>query len=675
MLSVYSCIAYEHDLRLVGLAALVCVLGSWITIRLYDRAKDDVSRRRLGWLFLSGVAAGGSIWCTHFVAMIGYNAQTAVSFDPMMTGASFFVAIVGSIIGFSIAACTRNQITVASGGAFVGIAIATMHYIGMMGYQAQGTLIWDAGYVLASVILSVIVSAAALIRANRKSYFCNHYGAAGLLAVAIVSLHFTGMTAVEVLPFPEAAGAGKVQGTFALAISIGGVGLLIVGMGVSSYLIDQSVQTEASARLRQMALFDKLTGLANRAQFTDRLDSALEACAHHNTKLAYLAIGIDGFKEINDGYGHAAGDRALKALSAHLDGVLKPNEMIGRVGSDEFALFRIYETEAELLDFNERVCSAFERKTRSGDLDATLDGNIGVAVFPEDADNPERLASFAELAMYKAKSSLGTSVCRFDQSLDLVASRKRRLTADLRIAIEDVDIAIVYQIQKDISNNSTIGYEALARWSHPELGVISPGEFIPLAEETGLIVPLSHSVLRRACEDAVQWPECHKVSVNISALHFSCEDLAIVIEDILWKTGLPPERLQIEITESALIRDIGQTVQTLREIQAFGVTIAMDDFGTGYSSLATLRAFPFDLIKLDREFIREIEHSQQAREIVQAVISICKSLDVAILAEGVETEAQSDFLLESGCVAVQGYLYGRPLPMEQHRQDRTRIAS
>lgn len=675
MLSVYSCIVYEHDLRLVALAALICVLGSWITIRLYARAREDNSLRRAGWLFLAGVAAGGSIWCTHFVAMIGFESYTKETFEPILTGASFFVAIFGSMLGFLIASWVRSQWGLIFGGATLGLAIATMHYLGMMGFEVEGVVTWDVRFVTASIILSVIFSAAALRYVDSAARYNPIYGATGLLTLAIVSLHFTGMTAVDVVPFAGAGGVTSIQGEFALAISVGGVGLLIVGMGVSSYLIDQSVQTETNEKLRQMALHDELTGLANRAQFSEQLAADLAHAEEVGERLAFLAIDLDGFKEINDGYGHAAGDAALVEISNRLTDRLRPGEALGRLGGDEFGLLKPFSMDRDLDEFIDRVSEAFEQKIPIGDVKATLGGSIGVAIFPSDAQDAEHLASYADMAMYHAKSRLRTRVCRFDASLDETASRKRRLTADLRDAIDTGELELFYQIQKDISDGRTLGYEALARWKHPELGMISPGEFIPLAEETGLIVPLGHWVLYRACTDATLWPEDLRVSVNVSALQLAYEDMSIVVEDVLWNTGLPANRLALEITESTVIGNTDEIIGTLREIQAMGITIAMDDFGTGYSSLASLRAFPFDVIKLDRSFVCELEHSQQARDIVEAIITICNSLEVSILAEGVETEAQRDFLLASGCVAVQGFLFGRPAPVEECFPETTAIAS
>jgi diguanylate cyclase (GGDEF)-like protein len=523
--------------------------------------------------------------------------------------------------------------------------------------------------------LSAGLSAKANHRSSGDNPFSNSYGGAIILTLAIVSLHFTGMTAMSVAPFPEAALSSEMESTFALAVSVGGISLLIAGMGVSSYLIDQSVQTEANEKLRHLALHDKLTGLPNRAHFTDRLEAEIDTASESGHRLAFLAIDLDGFKEINDGYGHAAGDAALVAISHRLLGRLRPGESLARLGGDEFGMLKPFKTDQDLTDFIKRVSDAFDQKVSVECGIVTLGGSIGVAVYPTDAHDAEQLASYADMAMYQAKSRLHARVVRFDTSLDETLSRKRRLTADLRDAIDNGDIRLVYQIQKNIRDRSVIGFEALARWDHPEFGQIPPGEFIALAEETGLIVPLGHWVLLKACTDAALWPEDLKVSVNVSPVQLEYENMALVVEDTLWKTGLPAERLALEITETAVIDNAEETVKTLREIQSFGATIAMDDFGTGYSSLASLRAFPFDLVKLDRSFISEVEESRQARDIVEAVIMICRSLNVAILAEGVETPAQRNFLRDAGCFAVQGFLYGRPVPAEECFERAESIAS
>lgn len=663
MLSVYYCVTEDHDLRLVALAALVCACGCWITVRLFGRACRDVPGRRAGWLFLTGVAAGGSVWCTHFIAMLGYIPGANVDFDPKMTAASFFVSIFGQMLGFAIAVHGRGWHTRALGGAIMGLAIAAMHFIGMQGYEVEGYIVWDSSLVHASVVAAVVLGAAALSQVGHPSRFRSRYLSALLLLLDIVLLHFTAMTAVEVVPFE--ASEGLIRGVLPIAMSICAVGLLIVGMGVVSHLLDRSLQHESSAKLRRMALYDHLTGLPNRVEFSDRLEQAIERSEGGGRKVAYLSIDLDRFKTINDQFGYQIGDKALVAFAWQVSGVLRDGEVLARTGGDEFALMSCFSNRSDLDNLLDRIDAALEDQIRVANMQFHMDVSVGVAVLPDDAADAERLAVAADLAMYRAKSDPGRRVVHFDPSFEESAARKRQLAIDLRHAIELDQLLPYYQIQKDVRTGRTLGFEALLRWKHPDLGFVPPSEFIPLAEETGKIAAIGEWMLRRACADAARWPEAFTVSVNISPVQFAQDDLELAIEQALWNAGLPAERLQIEITESALMSNVERTVEILHAVKRLGVSVALDDFGAGYSSLATLWAFPFDVIKLDRSFILGLEHGDNARAIIRAVIGLAENLGVTVLAEGVETETQRDCLLQEGCYEVQGYLYGRPLPVEE----------
>lgn len=661
MLAVYGCIVHQHDLKLVAMAAAICVLGCWVTTSLFVRARNDGSARRYGWLFLAGVAAGGSIWCTHFVAMIGYQAGVSISYDPILTGSSFFIAIFGTMAAFAVASLKQWRFSLQVGGGLIGFAVAMMHYTGMAGYQVAGTLVWDMRLVVTSILLSTIFGALALLATEQKLRGQPQLFATGFLTLSIVSLHFIGMSAVNVVPFPEAARAVEVQGTYALGISAIGVGLLIVGMGIASYLIDNSVQTEANAKLLRMALFDDLTGLPNRTNFTKNFEKAIVNCDNSGAQLAYVAIDLDGFKGINDGFGHDIGDAALVAVSKNVSECLQGDGFFARVGGDEFVLIKTFCNSFELDNLLDRIADRFEKKFEIGGFSIDLDASIGVAVYPTDVSDVDKVRIAADLAMQEAKANLSIRVHRFEPSLEAHAVRRRRLAAALKAAVENEDIEVFYQVQTDIRTEEAIGYEALVRWTHPEFGPVSPVEFIPIAEETGLINKLGEAVMRRACIDATHWPDHLKVSVNVSPLQFLNECFAQVVEDVLSKTKLPRHRLQIEITESSLMDDVDNAVLTLNQLRQGGLTIAMDDFGTGYSSLANLRIFPFDVLKIDRGFILGLEESTEAKAIVRAVIRLCSDINVSVLAEGVETEAQRDFLLNAGCFVVQGYLYGQPM--------------
>ncbi len=662
---VISCLFIEHDLRLVVLAAMVCISGCWITFGLFDRALKSTGLQRMGWNFQTGVAAGASVWCTHFVAMLAYEPNVPVAFDPLLTVGSLAVAIAGLGFGFALASSSMSKFMPEIGGSVVGLAIPAMHYTGMAAYHVEGIVQWNAGYVAASLVLSAAISALALSVAARRKLPRWHHCAAGLLVLAIVSLHFTGMAAVTIFPLSLGTASTNPAVFQAMAVAIAGVSLFIVGTGVASYMVDSQSRTENIQRLQHMALNDALTGLPNRASFADRLDVELAEASERKARLAVIGIDLDRFKEINDLRGHRAGDRALKIVGSRLNRVLASGEFVARVGGDEFGAIKRFDRQDELLDFVNRLETALFEPIEIDDFTTSSGASIGVATFPDDGGTREALISNADLAMYRAKVDLTRAVCFYEHGLDEMARERRGIASDLRSAVEKEQLELHYQVQTSVATGEVCGYEVLLRWHHPERGMIPPLQFIPIAEENGTILAIGEWVLREACKQAASWEKPYKIAVNLSPVQFVHAELPRLIHQILLETGLSSTRLELEITESAIIADKVRTLHTLRQIRALGVTIALDDFGTGYSSLDTLRSFPFDKIKLDRSFMTEVERNPQSKAIIRAVLALGKSLRIPILAEGVETKDQLAILRHEGCDEAQGYLLGRPKPCNQ----------
>ncbi|ENN85645.1 hypothetical protein RHSP_05577 [Rhizobium freirei PRF 81] len=662
---VISCIVTAHNLWLVFLAAFVCVSGSWITLNLLRRAERTYGLQRGGWIFLTGVAAGASIWCTHFIAMLAYEVGAPVTFDPILTMASFLLAVAGSAGGVAIALSRLPRIAPELGGAVVGLAITAMHYTGMMAYHVDGIVEWDMSYVFASVVLSVTLAAAAINQAIRRPWRYWSLTALVLFVLAVVLLHFTAMTAVSVTPLATGDGLADSYALKAMAVAVAGGWLLVIGTGIASYMIDERASQESIQKLQHMALNDLLTGLPNRSSFNDYLDRALEHAKEDSAKLAVIGIDLDRFKEINDLRGHKAGDQALKAIGRRLLRVIKDGEFVARVGGDEFAAAKRFQNQSELLDFVARLEKFLFEPIRIDDFETVTGASIGVAVYPDDGDDQERLISNADLAMYRAKADIGRAVCFYESKMDEAARARHTLAQDLRRAVELDQLDLHYQVQTSVQTGEVCGYEVLVRWNHPERGSVPPSEFIPIAEESGTILVIGEWVMRNACREAATWSKPYKIAVNLSPVQFAHADLAKLVHSILLETGLSPSRLELEITESTIIADKTRTLHVLRQIRALGVTIAIDDFGTGYSSLDTLRSFPFDKIKLDRSFMNEVDDSIQAKAIVRAVLTLGKSLDIPVLAEGVETNHQLEILRIEGCDEAQGFFLGRPKPVGQ----------
>ena len=434
-----------------------------------------------------------------------------------------------------------------------------------------------------------------------------------------------------------------------------------VGDGSWVTTIDDITERHHSERaIAHLARHDGLTGLPNRARFNEAFEWSLAKVRENGGKIAVVAIDLDHFKEVNDSHGHAAGDLVLKTIASRFNALLREGEMMARLGGDEFAALKEFTSMDALREFLTRLEEALTLRIENDALTVSSGGSIGVAVYPDDGVDLSKLLSNADLAMYRAKAEYDRAICYYEQDMDEHARHRRDMARDLWTAVEQGGFYLAYQVQRSVSTGKVTGYEVLLRWKRPGHGDVSPAEFIPVAEECGAINAIGLWVLRTACEDAASWPEPYKIAVNVSGIQLAQVDLIDTVRNTLLVTGLTPDRLELEVTETAIIGDKQRALHILRQIKAMGVSIAIDDFGTGYSSLDTLRSFPFDKIKLDRSFMSEVESNEQSKAIVRAILALGHSLSVPVLAEGVETHEQLDVLRKEGCTEAQGFLLGRP---------------
>jgi diguanylate cyclase (GGDEF)-like protein/PAS domain S-box-containing protein len=438
----------------------------------------------------------------------------------------------------------------------------------------------------------------------------------------------------------------------------------------SDYLLliaeDVTEELEAQAQMQHMAHHDALTGLPNRNLFHERLNNALCLARKNGSITATLCLDLDNFKNINDALGHALGDKLLCALGQRLRGVLRDQDTLARLGGDEFAIVI-----PELSDRH----SALRTAQRIVDAVAPpflIDGHnfligvsVGIALAPQDYDTAEQLLLYADMALYEAKRNGRNRYECFRPELDQAARKRRTMEADLRTALHLGQLQLYYQPIVDRLSNTISGYEALMRWPHPTKGMIMPMDFIPIAEETGLIHEIGIRAINLACQEAANWEGVQSVSVNLSPVQFKSGTLVDTVSLALADSGLAPSRLELEITESVLLENTDENILTLRALKALGVAISLDDFGTGYSSLGYLRSFPFDRIKIDKSFVRDMGESREALSIVRAITGMSNSLLIKTTAEGVETIDQMEQLTAEGCSHFQGYLFGRPIPAKE----------
>ncbi|WP_367718480.1 EAL domain-containing protein [Nitratireductor sp. GISD-1A_MAKvit] len=431
---------------------------------------------------------------------------------------------------------------------------------------------------------------------------------------------------------------------------------------------DLRERKKAEADIRRLAMHDTLTGLPNRRSFTARLQEEMEVLPEDRS-IALLCLDLDRFKEVNDLFGHAAGDAMLQKVAENAGRVLGENQMLARLGGDEFAIIAPGLSDPdEAAELAEKILEAFRTENETAASEGLMSTSIGIAVYPEDAKDQETLINHADTALYRAKSE-GRDTYRFyEDAMGKEARSRRTMEHELRHAVSRKEFHLVYQPQKKLDNGELIGYEALLRWQHPERGNVSPAIFIPVAEESGAIVSIGEWVLRTACEAAAGWDNDLMVAVNVSAVQLHSVHFPQSVHRILLETGLSPSRLEIEITETALVRDMHRALTALRQLKSLGIRVAMDDFGTGYSSLSNLRAFPFDKIKIDGSFIRQVDTNEQAATIVRAVLGIGRGLGLPVLAEGVETSGEMSFLARELCQIGQGYYLGRPSSLEEFDQ-------
>ena len=685
-----------HDPFLVLLAYLVACVGCFATLDMAERvahAEKSASKTRWRWVG-SGCLAGG-IWAMHFVAMLAFQAPVALYYQLPVTVFSLTIALLAAWLAMhtlSLPDLNLQQCLMASIG--IGLGIATMHYVGMTAMHSSALVYYHPGLFALSIALAIGAALAALLLAwyLRNGAGMLHqlfkYGASLLLGAGILSMHLTAMAAFNlVLPNDSLPVQSSEQSHLQLALTVTVMTLLIIGSSISAALADKKLQhkdrdlqrvnsllsqlDQARMSLQQVAHYDPLTNLINRRGFNQAFAEKLIEKTNETGMLAVLFLDIDHFKRINDSLGHDAGDELLKVLAGHIKSSIRSHEdVVARFGGDEFCLLIDLHDRDEARQLAQRIMLKMKEPIELAGRRMVMTTSIGISMFPEDGMTCEELLKNADLALYQSKGSGRNSLNFFSANLKTRATLELQLEEELRHALrEDTGLMLYYQPIYDLKTGQVSKLEALIRWQHPVHGFLVPDRFIAIAEANGLIAELDNWVLRKACEDLAelsrQGCEDLKIAVNCSPLNLAREELADEIEFALRAAGVAPQRLELEVTENALMGNIANTLVLLRQIRALGVSLSIDDFGTGYSSLAYLKRLPLNTLKIDRSFIQDIPKATQDMEIVQAIIVMAHTLQLQVVTEGVETFEQYQFLEEHGCDFVQGYLLSRPVPLTE----------
>ncbi|QIG47091.1 EAL domain-containing protein [Nordella sp. HKS 07] len=658
--------------------------------------------------WLGGALAGLSISAMHYIGMAGFRVAGTVQWETGYVAASVTASIALGMVAIHL---TRWPDTIrgryGAAVAFV-LAICSLHFTGM----AAVTILPDPlvevplGAVPKQVMVLFIAAASALVLAiGIAAYFADksargegqarlrrlaNAAIEGLIIVKenrIVDVNtsfeeltgckrdqivgkslFDNFLTVEGGVAPPA-GALKSEGVLRgeggrlIPVEVLSKPADILAGGRVYSVRDLTEQKTAEGRIHYLAHFDALTGLPNRSSFLERLAAEISEAQEKNESFALLSFDLDRFKEANDMLGHAAGDLVLNDIARRFKAALNTSEYAARFGGDEFfAILPDAGSPQQVVAFAERILAHLRAPMTIEGNELFIGASVGIALFPADARTAPELMANADLALYRAKDRADGRACFFESDMDFEVRERRNLTRDLRLALAQGQFELYYQPQSRLTDNRTVGYEALIRWHHPQRGLVSPAGFIPIAEETGLIVQIGEWVLREACATAASWAEPYRIAVNLSPVQFSQGGLTETVHAVLVATGLSPKRLELEVTESLLMSDPDMALHTLRRLKALGVSVAMDDFGTGYSSLSTLQSFPFDKIKIDRSFLDKLGKHHKSASIIRAVLALGRSLEIPVLAEGIETKAHLDFLKDEGCDEAQGYFLGRPMP-------------
>ncbi|KGI64341.1 putative bifunctional diguanylate cyclase/phosphodiesterase [Enterobacter dykesii] len=670
------------DPVLIAISYLVAFIASFVALDSAGKIPLSSRKAALFWRIAGGVTLGIGIWSMHFIGMLSMQMPMMMSYDLWLTLASLGVAVVASATALNIAVAGKklSPFRLIFATAILSAGVVSMHYIGMAALMLDGSIIWDRRLVGLSVVIAVVASGTALwlafrLRDKRKGVFINRILAAFVMGAAICAMHYTGMSAAQFQEMAHTLPGGI--GELGLSIWVSVTTLCLLGVMLIISLIDSHRRTnrltdnlqQLNRQLELQARFDALTGLANRHQMDLRMQDCLRSALLSKKPFAVIFLNVDLFKRVNDTWGHSVGDELLITVAQRITARLTREMTLARLGGDAFILL-VPECDDDRL--NALLTALLEDVRRplsvcGHTLSTTI--SAGVSLYPQDGETLHELKLKADAALHRVKEDgrNGWAIYRAEMSTAIPA--KPGFLQELSQALERDQFELWYQPTWHAGEKTIHGFEALLRWRHPEQGVVLPNLFIPTLEQTGLIIPVGNWAIEAACRQLHFWTEQGfsqwTLSLNLSPIQFEQPDIFQIISSMLEKYSLSPSRLILEVTESTALKNLDRSIELLNAFNHAGIVVSIDDFGTGYSNLLMLSVLPAKELKIDRSFVTSMLENEKSYKLVETIISIARTMEMNVVAEGIETEEQQVVLTRLGCDYLQGYLFSRPLPAEQ----------
>ena len=667
------------DPVLIGISFIVAFIASFIALDSAGKVAISSRRESTFWRLSGGATLGMGIWSMHFIGMLAMKMSLPINYHFSLTAFSFLIALISATLAINIAISgqtlsTRRLIVATS---LLSTGVVTMHYVGMVAIVEHVAIRWQISLILLSVVIAIIASGIGLwlafhLRQNTRRALINRLIAALVMALAIASMHYTGMGAATFTHFGHTAHDGL--STLELSIWVCAVTLVILGIMLVISMVDSQLRTsrladnlhQLNCQLEHQVHFDALTGLANRTQIDACLQTCLRHSKLHQEHFALVFIDLDRFKIVNDTWGHHIGDQLLIASTQRIYSCLDDTMTLARLGGDEFILLVPNSNREAISVLMTRIASAVKEPFTLFGHTIRVSLSAGSCLYPEHGSTLHELKVKADTAMYHVKQAGRNGWAIYTPEMEAIADTPPTFLQELSQALERNQFELWYQPKYTAGDHSLTGFEALLRWHHPERGILLPTEFLPALEETGLIIPVGTWVLQQACRQLYQWKsQGHTewtLAVNLSPAQFEQPDIVDIVCNTLAQYQLSPAHLTLELTESMALKNLKRSVEVLNAFADLGITVSIDDFGTGYSNILMLKSLPARELKIDRIFVKDISENSKNTKIVSTIIDIAHSMNMCVVAEGIETQEQETLLTQMGCGVLQGFLYAKPLP-------------